>query len=474
MHHPTRVMRRHPLRNYRRAAQDAELSHDPSALHAPVAQARRRWRAASVLEIEPGELTRVFVAPPWLRDAGLVAWLLVGIVLIVVGAIWLLALTHTIVVPVIVAMIIAAVCGPVVAALQRHGVPRAGGAALMLLAIVLLGVLLGVIVLGGITSQASDISSHLSGAADKISKWLKDLGVGDHSADHAKDEAKFTINAAGKVLLNGLAHGIEELASLAVFVSFTVLSLFFLLKDGPTLRSWLERHSGVSPPVAHTITGQTLRALRGYFSGMTIVAGFSALIVGGGALIIGVPLAGTIAIVTFLGGYIPYLGAWTAGAFAVLIALGSQGAEGAIAMAIIALLANGALQQLVQPIAYGATLGLHPLAVLILTIAGGSLFGLIGLVLAAPIASAIVGITRELAGARAAAEAEEEAAAAAAAPAGGRAGGRAAYAANPVIASPISLAPITRHSTAMIAELWAPIHAARSSRMCFARSPIAK
>jgi predicted PurR-regulated permease PerM len=369
----------------------------------------------SVLEIEPGELTRVFVAPPWLRDAGLVAWLLVGIVLILVGAIWLLALTGTIVVPVIVATIIAAVTGPTVAALQRRGVPRAGGAALMLLVIVALGVLLGVIVIGGITSQSGDIGNKLSGAADKLSKWLKDLGVGDATADHAKDDAKSSVNSAGHLLLNGVAKGITQLASLAVFVSFTVLSLFFLLKDGPSLRSWLERHSGVPPAVAHTITGQLLKALRGYFGGVTIVAAFSAVIVGLGALIIGVPLAGTIAIVTFLGGYIPYVGAWTAGVFAVLIALGGQGTGAAVAMAVIALLANGALQQIVQPIAFGATLGMHPLAVLILTIGGGALFGMIGLVLAAPLASAIIGITRELGRARAAVE-EEEAAGAGQAP----------------------------------------------------------
>jgi predicted PurR-regulated permease PerM len=79
-------------------------------------------------------------------------------------------------------------------------------------------------------------------------------------------------------------------------------------------------------------------------------------------------------------------------------------------MGIVVLLANGVLQQMFQPIAFGATLGLHPLAVLIITIAGGALFGMIGLVLAAPIASAILGITRELAQARAAAEAEAEAA----------------------------------------------------------------
>ena len=73
----------------------------------------------------------------------------------------------------------------------------------------------------------------------------------------------------------------------------------------------------------------------------------------------------------FAAAYIPFLGAWAAGAFTVLIALGSQGTEAAIVMTVIVLLANGALQQLVQPIAMGAALGIHPLAVLIVTIAVG-------------------------------------------------------------------------------------------------------
>jgi predicted PurR-regulated permease PerM len=365
---------------------------------------------SEVFELEPGALERVFVAPPWLRDAGLVAWLLVGIVLVVVGLIWLLSLTSTIVIPVITATLIAAVASPLVAGLQRRGFPRAGGAALILLMIVLLGVALGVLVLAGITSQSGDISSHLNGAADKLANGLEDLGVGASSAKSAESDATSSVNAGGKLFLNGLAKGIEQLASLAAFLAFTVLSLFFLLKDGPTLRRWVERHSGVPPAAAHIITGDTLHALRGYFTGVTLVAAFSAMIVGIGALIIGVPLAGTIAIVTFLGGYIPYIGAWTAGAFAVLIALGGQGTEAAIAMAIVALLANGALQQMVQPLAMGAALGIHPLAVLILTIGGGALFGMIGLVLAAPLASAIVRITADLARAREASGHEDEAA----------------------------------------------------------------
>ena len=102
-------------------------------------------------------------------------------------------------------------------------------------------------------------------------------------------------------------------------------------------------------------------------------------------------------LVNFFAAYVPYLGAWSAGAFTVLIALGAEGRDAAIVMAVVVLLANGALQQMIQPIAFGATLGIHPLAVLIVTIAGGSLFGTIGLVLAAPLTSAAVHISTDLA-----------------------------------------------------------------------------
>ena len=75
-------------------------------------------------------------------------------------------------------------------------------------------------------------------------------------------------------------------------------------------------------------------------------------------------------------------------------------------MLVIVLLANGLLQNIVQPIAFGATLKLNPLVVLVVTIASGSLFGMIGLVLAAPLTSAAVHISGELQRARSAAATE--------------------------------------------------------------------
>lgn len=362
-----------------------------------------------VVEIDPAELSGIFSAPAWLRDLGFSAWLLVGVAAALVGAIFLLAQTQTIVMPVVTAAIVASVTVPLVDWLKRHGVPRGAGAVLVFLAIVLVGVGVGIVVMSGIASQADSLSGRLHAGADEIESWLRGLGVASSTAADANQHASASVSAGFKALTEGLLGSVDKLASLAMFLSFTAISLFFMLKDAPTLGRFVERHLGMPVPVAHTVMGQISRSLRGYFVGVTIVAAWSALLVGIGALLLGVPLPGTIAIVTFLGGYVPYLGAWTAGAFAVLIALGGQGPEAALAIAAIVLLANGVLQQLVQPIAYGAALDLHPLAVLIATIAGGCLFGAIGLILAAPLVSAAVRISAELGAARSSAERAEAA-----------------------------------------------------------------
>jgi predicted PurR-regulated permease PerM len=353
------------------------------------------------IEIDPSELSGIFSVPPWLRDAGLMAWLLVGVGLLIGGLIALLGLTQVIVAPVIVASVIAAVASPLVAWLQGHRVPRILGSILVLLGIVAIAVGVIVVVITGITGQSSDITSGLDSAKNTIGGWLQDIGLDPSKADAAKSDATTAVTDSGEALLNGIAIGISKLSSLAFFLALTALSLFFLLSDGPKIRTWVVGHMGVPSDVGNVITHRVLQSLRGYFLGVTIVAAFNAAVVTIGALILGVPLAGTIAAVTFIGAYIPYLGAWAAGAFAVLLALGSSGVDAAAGMILVELLANGVLQQMVQPFAMGAALGIHPLAVLIVTIGGGALFGMVGLVLAAPMVSAAVRISADLARARA-------------------------------------------------------------------------
>ncbi|MBN8869498.1 MAG: AI-2E family transporter [Solirubrobacterales bacterium] len=338
----------------------------------------------------------MFGAPDWLRNAGTSAWFLVGIAILLLALVWLASLTEVIVVPVIVACIIGSVGSPLVSRLNRWRVPRSIGTALVMLLLVLIGAACAVMVVNGIVKEVPDISQDLNQATDDLSQFLADKGVDQEQIDKAKEGAKQGAASSIGTLLQGFASGISGLSSALFFLAMVLLSSFFMLKDGPVIRAWAERATSLPPPVARLVSGHVISSLRGYFAGVTIVAAFSAVIVMIGALIIGVPLVATIGVVTFVAGYVPYLGAWVAGIFTVLLAYGSGGTDAALGMAVVQLLANGALQQMIQPFAMGSTLGIHPLAVLVVTIAGGALFGSIGLIIAAPLVAAASGIVRDL------------------------------------------------------------------------------
>jgi predicted PurR-regulated permease PerM len=354
----------------------------------------------TVVQIDASSLSRVFSAPMWLRDLGLLAWFLVGVALILTAFVVLLGLTATITEPVLVGAILATVAGPLVSGMQAHGVPRAAGAAIVLLALLALGVLILLLVFGGIVEQSSEIKTAGSQALNKIEDWANDLGAGGTSG--ATSDVKSDTSDAGATLLKGLANGIKGLTSLVFFLTFTLFSTFFLLKDGPAVRRFVDRSMGLPHAVATTITGNVIGSMRRYFLGVTIVAAFNAVVVGLGALILDVPLAGTIAVVTFVTAYVPFIGAFVSGALAVILALAGQGTTTAVIMLVIVILANGLLQNIVQPVAFGATLDLNPLVVLIVTIGFGAIFGMIGMILAAPLTSAAVHISRDLAAAKAA------------------------------------------------------------------------
>lgn len=369
--------------------------------------------ARTVIALDADELralSAVFTAPRWLRDLGIAAWLLVGVAGLLVGLTWILGLTSTIVDPVLCGLVIATVASPGVGWLQSHRFPRAAGAAVMLLLLVALGAVIVLLVVGGLKGQSGNISAQAGAAADKFENWLTDLGVQQSGATTATNDLRASVPDVISTFVHGVAAGISGLTSLGFFLAFTIFSLFMLLKDGPKLRDWVGDHLGVPETVATTITRNVILSIRRYFLGTTIVAGFNAVVVGLGALILGVPLAGTIAVVTLVTAYIPFVGAFVSGAFAVVLALGSKGTTTALIMLVIVILANGALQNVVQPIAMGATLRMNPLLILVVTISAGAFFGMAGMILAAPLTSAAMHISRDLARVRAASHPPDQAA----------------------------------------------------------------
>ena len=192
-----------------------------------------------------------FSAPKWLRDLGFASWLLVGFVLIIVGVIWLLGQTSTIVMPVILAAVLGAVAGPAVGWLEHRRVPRIGGAILVLLGLVAIGLVVFLLILGGISAQSGEISTKLNQALDKIGGWLDDLGM--DNAQQAADGVAKDRSEIRTTLLSGISTGVSALSSLVFFLAFATLSTLFVIKDGPVMHGFINRHLGVPQPVANVL-----------------------------------------------------------------------------------------------------------------------------------------------------------------------------------------------------------------------------
>ena len=161
----------------------------------------------TIVQIDATSLSRVFSAPIWLRDLGLLAWFLVGLIIILVALVWLFAVTAVIVGPVIVGAILATVAGPLVTKMQGR-VGRAGGAAIVLLGLLALGALITLLVVGGLYEQSGDIKSSLSDAKDKFQGWLESLGI---DSSKTTDGASSGVSQTTDQFVNGIKTGIDDL-----------------------------------------------------------------------------------------------------------------------------------------------------------------------------------------------------------------------------------------------------------------------
>jgi predicted PurR-regulated permease PerM len=308
-----------------------------------------------------------------------VAWSFIGLVgasaLIVMG----LAAVSSIVLPLVFAGVLAVLFRPVVARLERRGVPSGAAAAAVMVLLLVALVGLGVLVQRGIVSQSEEI-------VDEVVAALEDLDVDETTIDDVRASLEEVEPSAALGVAKVVVSGLSTVASVVTGLVLGALIMYYLLKDGPAIRRQL---IAKAPPRLHDdlvhVAVDAVRVLRRYWLGRTIVSAVVAVVVGAGAAILGLPLVLTLMVVTFVGGYIPYLGAVLGGALAVFVALATGGIVPALVMLAIVLVANLGVENLVEPAVTGRTLQIHPLVVLLVTTAGGILGGLAGLVLAVPL-----------------------------------------------------------------------------------------
>jgi predicted PurR-regulated permease PerM len=334
---------------------------------------------------KPSAEVSAFAAPPWAKDMGRWGWIVVGVTLVLVGVFAVFAATRLLVLAALFAILVGGTFLPVVDWLERHHLRRWMGALLVLVLCIVAAILIGLVIVYGLVNQVPTIQQNLQDAADSVQKTLSSTSVPTSTVDDVKSGLQNLAKNMASGAAGAVGTLISDMASLIFGLFISINIGVWLLIRGREIGAWASHHVPPVPqPVAYQIFANSARFFRGYIWGSTIVGLFNGAVLFVGALVIGVPMAATIAVVAWITNYIPYFGAIISGAFAVLIAYGAGGPSKAIPMLIVVIIANGFLQTLISQFALGSALKLHPLVVLFATTAGGILFGAVGGVFAAP------------------------------------------------------------------------------------------
>jgi predicted PurR-regulated permease PerM len=316
---------------------------------------------------------------------GIAAWTFVGVVLVIGIVVLALGVLAEVAIPVLLAALLAVVFKPASDRLVRSGRPPALASGIVLIGLVALLGAVAVACISGVTSQSTEISAAIDDAVEAIA---------DESGIDATaiQEVRTAVNDSSALVALGsvtdLVAGVNTLIGLASGAMLGALVFYYLVKDGTLLR---QRFVQIANP-AHQrglddFITTACTTLRSYGRGRSIMSAIVTSVIGLAAALMGLPLLPSILVLTFIGGYIPYIGAFLAGAYVALIAFGEVGIAGAVVMIVVSLAANLILENFVEPRVMSHSVDLHPIVVLVVLALGGLLGGVIGLLVAVPAAA---------------------------------------------------------------------------------------
>ena len=337
--------------------------------------------------------------PGWFRRLGIASWLFVGVIVAASLIVAVLGATSDIVAPVTLAVMLAVVFQPIVDALEERRVPRPAAALAVLAGLVLIAAGTIWMVVWTLIDQADELGDTIDDAVADIRGWLDDTSLDAAIADRVRDAASDSSGA----LLGGASRTVVSVFDTAFgFITGSILGaivLYYLLKDLPRIASSIagrEEERSERRALLLQIGSTSAVNVRRYYRGRTALAFVNGAAIAVAAVALDVPAVAAIAVVNFIGSYIPYLGGFVGGAFAVLLALGDEGVTAALIMLAVTLLVNLLLENLLEPALIGDALQLHPLLVLLATTLGGITIGMLGLVLAAPLTAIALDVQRQL------------------------------------------------------------------------------
>ncbi|MGB3485425.1 MAG: AI-2E family transporter [Mycobacterium sp.] len=325
-----------------------------------------------------------------IRRVGVVSWAALGVIALAAVVAAALGAISGVLVPLVIAVILGIVLEPVSEMLKRVGLPAALATAITLLGAIVVGAVAIGTVVWGFVQQWPDIYRQLMLGWARLLEWVEGLDIDSQWLVHARSALEGHAPQLGQGILGVVTSTFYGALSLVMGTFLALFFLFFALRDASRFPAWLARSTTLDTAEVGTVISLARTSIRGYFKGITITALVTAPIFMVPLLILGVPLAVPIFILYFVLSFIPFLGAWITGVFAVLIAFGSGGPTAALILGLTFMISNGTVQSAVSSWALGSSLRLHPVAVLLATMIGGVAAGLLGMVLGAPVLAAVV------------------------------------------------------------------------------------
>jgi predicted PurR-regulated permease PerM len=327
------------------------------------------------------------------------AWRLLVIAAAGALGIWLLRYFSEITVPVAVALLGTALTVDVVNWLQARGLPRI--VATFAVVIFMLAAFFGMLALVGqqLSTQVSDLRANVVEGISQIQDWAKTgpLNLTDDQIQEWVDSAKASIASSDTSIVTRVSELGTTLTHVLAGFFIALFSAFFFLYEGERIWGWFVALFPRAARARVDSSGHTAwMSLTAFVRATVLVAMTDAIGIALGAWILGVPLTFAIGVLVFLGAFIPIIGALLSGMVAVLVALVAQGPWTALAMLIVVVVVQQIESHVLQPFLMGRLVAVHPLAIIIAIAAGVTVAGVVGALIAVPLAACLNGVVRHL------------------------------------------------------------------------------
>jgi predicted PurR-regulated permease PerM len=300
---------------------------------------------------------------------------------------------YVVVVPVVLALFLAAVLEPAAARLRARRWPSAlaattvfvGGLTVLLLLMWWIG--------ASVAGQLQDVGEQFEEGVESAKDWAQGdpLNLSRERVEKLEADLRGTVRGATGGVAEQAAGGARAAGEVLGALVLLLFTLFFVLKDGARMAEWLKARvpSGYRDDAVALANGAR-RVMRQYLMATALTGLIDGVLIGLALWVLGVPLVIPLAVLTFLGGFIPLVGATVAGLVSAVVALVANGAGSALLVVAATIVVQQIEGNLLQPLILERAVRLHPLVTVWAVAAGLVIGGLLGAFLSVPLVAIAV------------------------------------------------------------------------------------